>query len=243
MDKIAVMIVDKQIIFRIGVRHVLAQQPDFEIVDSSPRENLMECIEAKPPDVLLLDIDHPSFCGLNLARQIVLCSPHTKIIMLTSHPDDQQLFEVIKSGALAYLDKSATAAELVKTVSEVYHGEYLINDSLLARPACAERVLRQFQNLHINVNGKTRGKTVAPLTPRETEILKYIADGSSNKQIAAILQVSEPTVKNHVSHILRKLHANDRAHAVFLAVRYGWISAEELQPLAYLRTHEKVGNN
>ncbi len=162
--------------------------------------------------------------------------------MLTSNPDDKQLFEIIKVGAVDYLDKSITEEELTKTVRQVAHGEYLINDSLLARPKVAERVLRQFQSIH-SINGKTMETIVAPLTSRETQILNYIADGNSNKQIASILQISEQTIKNHVSNILRKLNANDRAHAVFLAIRYGWISAEELQPLTYPRNPGIIESN
>jgi len=242
MDRIVVTLVDKQALFRIGVRHVLSRQADFQVFDISPNENPTALIEANPPDVLLLDIDYPSLRGLDLARKITLCCPTAKVIMLTSNPDDKQLFEIIKTGAVAYLDKSITAEELAKTVRKVSQGEYLINDSLLARPKVAERVLRQFQSIH-GISGKTMETVVAPLTSRETQILNYIADGNSNKQIASILQISEQTIKNHVSNILRKLNANDRAHAVFLAIRYGWISAEALVPLAYRRTPGVIDNN
>ncbi len=233
MDKIVVTIVDKQALFRVGVRYALSRQPDFEVFDSAPNQDPMALIEATPPDVLLLDIDYPSFRGLNLARKIAQCCPTTKVIMLTSNPDDKQLFEIIKTGAVAYLDKSITSEELTKTIRQVSCGEYPINDSVLARPKVAEHVLRQFQSMHSN-NGKTMEAIVAPLTSRETQILNYIAEGNSNKQIAHVLQISEQTIKNHVSNILRKLNANDRAHAVVLAIRHGWISAEELQPLTYL---------
>jgi len=242
MDKIVVTVVDKQALFRVGVRHVLSRQPDFEVFDSSPNQTPMALMEANPPDVLLLDIDFPSLRGIDLSRKIALCCPTTKIIMLTSNPDDKQLFEIIKTGAIAYLDKSITGEELAKAIREVSRSEYLINDSLLSRPKVAERVLKQFQSM-LSINEKSMETIVAPLTPRETQILNYIADGNANKQIASILQISEQTIKNHVSNILRKLNANDRAHAVFLAVRYGWISAEELQPLTYPQTPGIMENN
>jgi len=227
VDKIIVMIVDKQALFRVGVCHTLSQQPDFEIFDRAPNENPMSLIEANSPNVLLLDIDYPSFRGLDLAQKISLRCPTTKVIMLTPNPDDKQLFEIIKIGAVAFLDKSITAEELIKTIRQVSRGEYPINDTVLARPNVAEHVLRQFQSLHSN-NGKTMETIVVPLTSRETQILHYIAEGNSNKRIAYILEISEQTIKNHVSNILRKLNANDRAHAVVLAIRHGWISAEEL---------------
>jgi len=232
VDKIVVMIVDKQALFRVGVCHALSQQPDFEVFDCSPNENPITLIEANPPDVLLLDIDYPSLKGLNLAQDIALHYPTTKVIMLTYKPDDKQLFEIIRAGAVDYLDKSITAEELTKSIRQATRGEYPINDSVLARPKLAEHLLKQFQSTH-NINGKAIDAIVASLTSRETQILNYIANGNSNKQIAHILQISEQTIKNHVSNILRKLNANDRAHAVVLAIRYGWISAEELQPLTY----------
>jgi len=232
VDKIVVTIIDKQALFRVGVRHALSQQPDFEVFDSAPNENLIALIEANPPDVLLLDIDYPSLSGLKLAREIALHCPTTRVIILTYKPDDKQLFEIIKVGAADYLDKSITAEELTKSIRQVARGDYPINSSVLSRPRVAEHVLKQFQSTH-NIDGKTMDAIVVSLTSRETQILNYIASGNSNKKIAYILQISEQTIKNHVSNILRKLNANDRAHAVVLAIRYGWISVEDLQPLTY----------
>ena len=242
MDKIEVMLVDKQALFRIGVHHALSAQPDFEVIDISPNQNPIALIEANPPNVLLLDIDYPSLSGLDLARKIALCCPTAKVIMLTSNPDEKQLFETIKAGGIAYIEKSITGEALAKTIRQIAQGEYLINDSLLATPKVAEHVLRQFQSMH-SITGVSMENVVAPLTTRETQILIYIADGNSNKQIAHILLISEQTIKNHVSNILRKMNANDRAHAVFLAIHYGWISAEELQPLTYPRVPGIIGTN
>jgi two-component system response regulator DegU len=225
MDKIVVMIVDKQVFFRAGVRQALSQENDLELFDHDPNQNLIELIEASSPNVLLLDIDYPSLSGLELCREIVRRYPNTKVVMLTPAPDDDELFEVIKIGAVAYLSKNATSKELKKTVRQAYRGEYPINDSLVARPKVAGHVLRQFQDM-VSM-GRAMEAIAAPLTSRETQILSYVAEGNSNKQIAHILQISEQTIKNHVSAILRKLNANDRAHAVVLAIRYGWISLEE----------------
>ncbi len=228
MDKIVVTIVDKQALFRVGVCHALSQQPDFEVFECSPNKNPVVLIESRLPGVLLLDIDYPSLSGLKLAQKIALRCPATKIIVLARNPDDSQLFEIIRTGAVAYLDKSVTAEELTKVIRQVSRGEFPINDNVLARPEVAISVLRQFQRMHSN-NEKSMETIVAPLTPRETQILNCIADGNSNKKIASILQISEQTAKNHVSNILRKLNANDRAHAVVLAIRQGLILAEELK--------------
>ena len=225
MDKIIVMIVDKQAFFRVGVRQALSQQPDFTILDYDPNDDLIGAIESDCPNVVLLDIDFPSFGGLELGRRIIRRYPNIRLIMLSPSLDNGELFEVIKTGAVAYLDKNTTTEELSSTIRQACRGEYPINDTLLAKPKVAEHVLRQFQD--IVSMGKTMETITAPLTHRETQILSYIADGNSNKQIARILEISEQTIKNHVSSILRKLNANDRAHAAVLAIRRGWISAEE----------------
>ena len=225
MDKILVMIIDKQALFRVGVRQALSQEADFEILDGDPNDNPLGTIEANSPNVVLLDIDFPSLSGLKLGRQIMRRHPNIRLIMLSPYPDNGELFEIIKTGAVAYLNKHTTAEELVSIIKQACRGEYPINDSLVARPKVAEHVLRQFQDI-VSL-GKTMETITAPLTHRETQILSYIADGNSNKQIAHILEISEQTIKNHVSSILRKLNANDRAHAAVLAIRHGWISAEE----------------
>ncbi len=230
MDKITVMVVDKQAFFRSGVCQTLSEQPDFEVSDCDPAENPAGVIEANPPNVLLLDIDFPSLNGLELCRRIARHCPTVRIVMLSSNPSDEQLFEVVKTGAAAYLGKDTTSEELVRIITEVQRGRYPINESLVSRPRVAENVLRQFQAMALM--GKSMESVVAPLTLRETQILSYIAEGYSNKQIAYTLQISEQTIKNHVSSILRKLNANDRAHAVVLAIRHGWITAEEIPAAA-----------
>ncbi len=224
MSGITVMIIDKQAFFRAGVRQALSQQSDFKILDCDPADEPLELIETNSPDVVLLDIDFPALSGLELGRKIARHHPNTRAVMLSPNPNDEELFEVIKTGAVAYLNKNTTIEELVSIIRRACRGEYPINDSLLARPGVAEHVLKQFQDI-VSV-GKIMETITAPLTHREAQILNYIAEGNSNKRIAHILEISEQTIKNHVSSILRKLNANDRAHAVALAMRNGWISAE-----------------
>jgi len=224
VNGITIMIIDKQAFFRAGMRQALSQQSDLKILDCDPAQESLELIEANSPDVVLLDIDFPTLSGLELGRMIVRRHPNARVVILSPNHNDEELFEVIKTGAVAYLNKNTTAEELFSTIRRACDGEYPINNSLIARPKVAEHVLRQFQD--IVSMGKTMETITAPLTHRETQILNYIADGNSNKQIARILEISEQTIKNHVSSILRKLNANDRAHAVALAMRNGWISAE-----------------
>lgn len=224
MNEITIMIIDKQAFFRAGMRQALSQQSDFKILDCDPAQEPLELIEADSPDVVLLDIDFPALSGLELSRKIARRHPSTRVVILSLNHNDEELFEVIKTGAVAYLNKNTTVEELASIIRRACSGEYPINDSLIARPKVAEHVLKQFQD--IVSMGKTMETLTAPLTHRETQILNYIAEGNSNKQIARILGISEQTIKNHVSSILRKLNANDRAHAVALAIRNGWISTE-----------------
>lgn len=221
MDKVKVMIIDEQALFRAGVRQTLADQPDLEILECDPTQNPLELIDAALPDVALLGSDLTSLSGIELARKIAQRYPNTKVIVLSPDPNDEELFEVIKTAAAGCLSKKASGEELAKTIRRAYKGEYPINETLFTRPKIAKQVLNQFHGF-----SKTLEGIAAPLTRRETQILTYIAEGHSNKEIAHILEISEQTIKNHVSAILRKLNANDRAHAVALALHSGWISPE-----------------
>ena len=224
MNDITVVIVDKQSFFRSGVRQALSEQAGFKVLEGAPNDEAFDIIDAESPNVVLLDINFPALSGLEMSRKISRRYPNSKVIILSPNSNDDELFEVIKTGAVAYLNKNTTTEELVNVIKRACHGEYPINDSLVTRPAVAEHVLKQFRD--IVSAGKVMESITAPLTYRETQILNYIAQGNSNKQIARILEISEQTIKNHVSSILRKLNANDRAHAVALAMRNGWIPAE-----------------
>jgi two-component system response regulator DegU len=221
MDKIKVMVIDEQALFRAGVHETLSRQPDLEILECDPAQNALELIEANLPDVALLGSDLTSLSGIELGRKIAQYYPNTKVIVLSPDPNDEELFEVIKTAAAACLSKKASADELASTIRRAHSGEYPINESLMTRPRVARQVLNQFRGFTRAMEG-----VAAPLTKRETQILTYVAEGNTNKEIAHILSISEQTIKNHVSAILRKLNANDRAHAVALALRGGWISPE-----------------
>ena len=225
MSIVKMMIIDKQPLFRAGVRQAFAEQSDFEILEANPNDNLLSVIEEALPDVVLLDIEYPSLNGLKIGRNLVQRYPSSKLIILTPEINNEELFEAIRIGAAAYLDKNSTMKELEAIIRRVTRGEYPINDSLLATPKVAEHVLKQFQEMV--AMGMAVESITAPLTNRETQILRYVADGNSNKKIAQILDISEQTIKNHISSILRKLNANDRAHAVVLAIRRGFISVHE----------------
>jgi len=224
MNDLTIMIIDEQELFRAGVRQVLAKQPDIHILDYSPSPDTMLLIESTMPDVILLGCQFSVHSNLSLAEQISRQFPNSKVVVLTPDPDDEELFAVIKSSAVACINKSASADMLVDTIKKASAGEYPINELAMTRPKVASQVLRRFEEMISSENNNLPTAVFAPLTQREIQILSYIAEGNTNKQIAKCLNISEQTIKNHISSILRKLNANDRAHAVTMAIRNNWIS-------------------
>jgi len=222
MEKIKVFILSSQSLFRQGVQHSLTSKGGIEISgEAEVSDEVVATMESLLPDVALVDIDAPSESGLKLARRIRQRLPNIGVVVLTSNPDDDQLFQAIKAQASAYLSKEVTAEQLIDVVRRTAHGEHPINESLTARPKVAEQVLHHFQELSL---GKGAEVFIAPVTPREREILTYMAQGYLNKQIALALKISEQTVKNHVTSILRKLNANARTQAVVEAIKHGLVS-------------------
>lgn len=220
-NKIQIFIISQQSLFIHALEHVFSESPDIVILGTTGINNdVLKAIDNLPPDVALLDLDGPSDVGLDLAKKIKARSPNIGVVVMTSNPDDNQLFAALKAQAVAYISKEITADQIVETIRRVARGEHPINESLTNRPKLAEHVLQQFQEL----TSKSEAEAfISPLTPREIEILEFIARGYLNKQIAAELGISEQTIKNHVTSILRKLNANARTEAVVVAIRQGLI--------------------
>ena len=222
--KIQVFVISQQSLFQQALDHSLSDTEDIAICGTMGlNEEVLKVIDNLPPDVALLDIDGPSEVGIDLARKIKQRSPNIGVIVLTSNPDDNQLFLALKAQAVAYLSKEVTGAQLTEIIRRVAKGEHPINESLTSRPRVAEHVLQQFQELTSRSESEA---FISPLTPREIEILQYIAQGYLNKQIAAELGISEQTIKNHVTSILRKLNANARTEAVVVAIKQGLITID-----------------
>jgi two-component system response regulator DegU len=220
-NKIQIFIISQQSLFLQALEHTVADTEDIVILGTTGVNNdVLKAIDNLPPDVALLDIDGSAEAGLDLARKIKARSPNIGVIVLTSNPDDNQLFLVLKAQAVAYLNKELTGQQLIEIIRRVAKGEHPINEALTNRPKVAEHVLQQFQELSSRSEAEA---FISPLTPREIEILEYIAQGFLNKQIAAELGISEQTIKNHVTSILRKLNANARTEAVVVAIKQGLI--------------------
>ena len=220
-NKIRVLIISQQPLLRQGIEHSLSQIEEMEIDKSGMSDGIIASIEAMPPDVAIVDIDGSPDGGLALARRIKQRSSNIGIITMVSNPSDEHIFMALKAQAAACLNKEITAEQLVEVIRRVARGEHPINESLTTRPKLAEQVLHQFQRLSWQSEGEG---FMSPLTPREIEILRIIAQGRLNKQIAAELGISEQTIKNHVTSILRKLNANARTEAVVVAIKQGLIT-------------------
>lgn len=226
MNRIQVLIVDDHPLFRRGVRWSLESESDILVVgEAGDGQSAVQQADQLVPDVVLIDINMPVMSGLEVTRILKRRHPQTGVIVLTMHEDDEQLFHAIRVGAAAYITKDVEASEVIKLIRRVARGEYLINENVLSRPFVATRVLDQFRELS-QMEQATDG-VFSPLTPREVEILDCVAQGNSNKEIARILSISDQTVKNHITSILRKLAVNDRTQAVIYALRHGWIKLDE----------------
>jgi len=229
MDKIQVFVVDNNSLFRKGLKQAFAEVDDIELIGEAALDNkALEAVADFSPEIVLVDIGMPLLAGLDLARQMTRHSPAIGVVILTSFEDDEQLFQTVKSGAIGYLSKEAKAEEIISMVRRIHHGERPINEIVLDRPHVAEKVLKQFQD--ISLMGRAMETLATPLTPRELEILSYVAQGYMNKQVAYKLSISEQTIKNHLTSILRKLDANDLTQAVVMAMHYGWISSRVEKP-------------
>lgn len=225
MSAIQVFIISQQSLFRQGIEHSLSSVEDIEIAGITDiSDKVLSTTDSVTPDVVLIDIAGSPDAGLALARRIKRRSPSIAVIILSPEPSDSQLFQVLKAQAAAYLNKEINADELTDIIRRVAGGEHPINESLTTRPKVAEQVLNQFQELIWK--SEEEEAFIAPLTARETDILKYMARGYLNKQIAVELGISEQTIKNHVTSILRKLNANARTEAVVVAIKQGLISLE-----------------
>lgn len=211
MEKITVLVVDDHQVVRQGVRAFLGTQPDIEVVAEagSGQEAIVEA-ENHAPDVILMDLVMPGMDGVDATRHVKLVSPRSQVIVLTSHHQDEHIFPAIRAGALSYMLKDVEPGELVEAVRKAATGEAVLN------PHVAARVVQELHG-----SRATQVNPFTELSERELDVLKLIANGRANAEIAAQLVISPKTVKRHVSNILSKLHLADRTQAAVYAWREG----------------------
>jgi len=216
LEPIRTLIVDDHALFRRGLEMVLEAEPDIELVgEASDGEEAVEKAGESLPEVILMDIRMPRTSGIEACRALKELVPSTKIVMLTISDEEEDLFEAIRAGASGYLLKDIPLDEVADTVRAVNGGQSLIN------PSMAGKLLTEFATLARRDDDDSRSQQVpAPkLTDREMQVLKLVARGMNNRDIAKELFISENTVKNHVRNILEKLQIHSRMEAVMVAVR------------------------
>ncbi len=219
------LIVDDHPLFRQGVRFALDAESDIEVIgEASDGDQAIRMASELAPDVVLSDINIPGPDGVEIVRSLKPMLPHTSVVLMTAYDDEDQLFDAVRVGAAAYFLKDLGPQELMDSIRRVAAGEYLINEAVLTKPLVASRVLKQFNELPEAEHDVE--PLFVPLSNREIEVLERIASGNSNKEIARALGISDQTVKNHITSILRKLAVNDRTQAVVYAIRHGWIKMD-----------------
>ncbi len=213
---LSVLLVDDHAMVRQGVKAFLVTQPDLSVVgEAGSGEEAIHLAAQLIPDVILMDLIMPNMDGVETTRRIKQISPRSQIVVLTSYHEDEHIFPALKAGALSYILKDVSAEELAAAVRKAAIGEAMLH------PRVAARVIKELQ-------GK-RADALNPFTElseRELEVLKLIADGMSNADMAAKLVLSEKTIKGHVSNILSKLHLADRTQAAVYAWREGVVRKE-----------------
>jgi NarL family two-component system response regulator LiaR len=216
-ESITVLVVDDHEIVRRGIRALLATEPDIEVLgEAEDGRQALSMADQFVPDVILMDLVMPEMDGIEATRAIRARQPDCEILVLTSFGSDDKIFPAIKAGALGYLLKDTSPAELVQAIRQAARGQASLN------PTIAGRLLRQF-------SAETeRAVPSEPLTDREIDVLRLLATGLTNEQIGVELDISDATVRTHVSHLLAKLEMGNRTQAALWALREGLASLDEM---------------
>ncbi len=212
---IRVIIVDDQTLVRTGFRMILATEPGIEVVgESANGAEALDEVARSGPDVVLMDIRMPAMDGLEATRRIAASHPGTRVVILTTYDLDEYVFEALRAGASGFLLKDAPPDQLVAAIRVAAGGDALLS------PSVTRRLVEEFAR---SPAGTRPVPALKELTARELEVLKLIARGQSNAEIAETLVVGEATVKTHVARILDKLECRDRVQAVVLAYESGLV--------------------
>ncbi len=216
-ETISILITDDHALVRQGIRDFLELQPDLTVIDEADSgETAARMAGELAPDIVLMDLVMPGIGGVEATRQIKQASPHTQIIVLTSYHEDEYIFPALRAGALSYVLKDIGPEALADTIRKAARGESVLH------PRVAARVVQEVRGARNDVPN-----LFTELSDRELDVLRLIADGLSNAEIARKLVISEKTVKGHVSNILSKLHMLDRTQAAIFAWQQGLVARRD----------------
>jgi DNA-binding NarL/FixJ family response regulator len=225
--QISILIVDDHPLFRDGLQQALTLEDDLNVIgQSEDGEDALRAARKLQPDVILLDINLPLMNGLQVARQLKAERTNAAVIVLTAYHDSQQVLHAMRAGASAYCSKDVTPDELIEIIRDVAGGMYVVENERMD-----ERALESW--IQSNLEAMSGPYIIdaeehyIPLSPREMEILQFVTNGLSNKEIAMKLRISQQTVKNHMTSILKKLNVEDRTQAAVNAIRRGWVRIKD----------------
>lgn len=205
---IRVLIADDHAVVRRGLKSFLDTEPDIEVVaEATDGASAVDLAAAHRPDVVLMDLVMPGLNGIEATRRIMAALPETRVIVLTSYPDDERVIPAIQAGALSYLLKDVAPEHLSGAIRAARRGEPVLH------PLAAQRMMQEM--------GRGAATAGPELTPREREVLQLVARGLSNQEIGAQLYIGERTVKSHISSLLAKLGMSDRTQLAIYAIRHG----------------------
>jgi DNA-binding NarL/FixJ family response regulator len=215
VSAIKILIADDQSLFREGLRTLLSVQPGFEVVgEAANGEEALRLAAFLHPQVILMDVRMPVLDGVAATRRLHTAQPACRVIVLTTFDDDEYVFEALRAGAAGYLLKDVASDKLFEAIRATARGESFL------QPSVASKVVAEFARLAQNAPARPQ-PLPDPLSERELEILRRLAAGDSNKEIAALLVIAEGTVKNHVTSILAKMGVSDRTQAALKARELG----------------------
>jgi DNA-binding NarL/FixJ family response regulator len=226
-QKVTLLIVDDHPVFRQGLRNVFMTEPDIDVVaEGASGEEALHLVHTLQPDVLLLDINLPGINGLQVTSRLKADHAQTAIVLLTAYDDMEQVLHAMRSGGAAYCPKDIEPELLIDIVRNVARGYFVVGNQVFD-----EQELKNWLDAGVEaVTGPYMvdpGEHFVPLSPREMEILLFVTQGKSNKEIAQSLGISHQTVKNHMTSILKKLDVRDRTQAAVYALRRGWVRTHD----------------
>ena len=230
MDPIKLLIVDDHPLFRQGLIDVLEMDPELCVVaQASDGESALMMAREHHPDIVLMDVNLPGGAnGLQITRRILVEMPATRVIILTGYDDAEQVYHALRLGAAAYCAQDVPPEGLLSTVHAVKNGSYVVHEPVMTEGEAAVWVDHPVGRYNNYPTDEPATEPFTPLSPREMEILELVTRGSSNKEIAFQLNISQQTVKNHMTAILRKLRVDDRTQAAVFALRHGWVRLDAL---------------
>jgi DNA-binding NarL/FixJ family response regulator len=225
LETIRIVLVESRALAGLGIRGVLDGEPDLEVVaEVRSADDALAVAEESAPDVFILDVQLQEPSTSAATHRLAKEAPSSGIVVVGREDDDASILEAVEIGAMGHVAAVAEPAELVAVIRKVADGEDPLRGEVIGRPDLIDKITEAFQE----ISSRAEGPQSNPLTPRELDILRHVAGGMRNRDIGGVMDVSEQTVKNHVTTILHKLGVPNRVRAVTFAARHGWLALDEV---------------